>query len=162
MEKIGRKPEFMSAGNFSISSENPAADNNAADVARPHGHRVLQERWPALARAIGQYDRQVADDISNMAYDCVQAGIIRLDDRRRLARAAQAAGIRPFDAQLLIACALRQWVLDHAYDPTPSKDAPALSFEYKAWWRTRVRLGLVAALAVALEAIILWKWLSWP
>jgi hypothetical protein len=51
-------------------------------------------------------------------------------------------------------------VLDREYDPTPSKDAPALSYEYKAWWRARLRLGLVAGLAVALEAIMLWKWLS--
>jgi len=59
-----------------------------------------------------------------MAYDAVEAGLIRHDDRLRLAAEAEGLGIQSFDAQLLIACAIRQWALDRRYDPTPTWRAP--------------------------------------
>ncbi len=113
-----------------------------------------------LSRALGRYEQGMAERFSQSVYDCVDSGLIRLDDRRRLAREASAAGIRDFDAQLLIACAVRQWGLDHCYDASPSPTAPALSFEYRAWGRVWRRLAIVGGLAIALDMIIIWKWLS--
>jgi hypothetical protein len=109
---------------------------------------------------MGRYQQQTAEEFSRMAYDAVNAGIIRLSQRRKLAAAAEVLGIRPFDAQLLIACALRQWSLDRAYDPTPSRQAPALSFEYKSWSRMCLRFALIVSTAFILDAIIIWHWLS--
>jgi hypothetical protein len=123
------------------------------------GH-ILSERWPTLARALGRYEQGTAERFSQAAYECVDAGLIRLDDRRRLAKEAATVGIRDFDAQLLIACAVRQWSLDHRYDATPSPSAPQLSFEYRAWGRVWTRLAIVAGLAFALDVLIIWKWLS--
>ena len=95
-----------------------------------------------------------------MAYDAVEAGLIRHDDRQRLAAEAEDLGIRAFDAQLLIACAVRQWALDRRYDPTPSPDAPALSYEYRAWRRIWARIALVIGTAAVLDGVLLWKWLG--
>jgi hypothetical protein len=42
----------------------------------------------------------------------------------------------------------------------PAKDAPRLSYEYRAWvsgWR---RFAVVVAGAVALDAVVLYRWLS--
>jgi len=119
----------------------------------------VNEHWPALAGAISRYQRTTADSFSRAAYDAVDAGMIRLDDRRRLADLAESLAIRPFDAQLLIACAVRQWALDHRYDAAPSPQAPVLSFEYKSWRRVWTRIALVLIFAVTLDAIIIWKWL---
>jgi hypothetical protein len=90
----------------------------------------------------------------------VEGGLIRLEERQRLAREADQLGIKPFDAQLLIACALRKWVLDRRYDPTPSRRAPVLSFEYQSYQKVWLRVGLVLATAAVLDGIILVKWLS--
>ena len=121
---------------------------------------VLAGRWPTLARAMGRYEQSTAERFSQSAYDCVDAGIIRLDDRKRLAAEAETAGIRAFDAQLLIACAIRQWAMDHQYEAAPSPDAPALSFEYQSWRRVWMRLAIVFGFAIAMDLIIIWKWLS--
>lgn len=120
---------------------------------------ILGERWPALGRALNRYQQATAERFSRLAYDAVEAGLIRHDDRQRLAAAAEDLGLRPFDAQLLIACAIRQWALDHQYDPTPTLEAPALSFEYRAWRRVWTRSALVIGTAAVLDLIILWKWL---
>jgi hypothetical protein len=132
-----------------------------ADIVRESGRetRVLDAQWATLSRALGHYERKVADEFSAAAYDSVEAGVIRFEQRRRLAQHAEELGIRPFDAQLLIACALRQWVLHHGYDPTPSRDAPALSFEHKAWRHAWTRTAFIAATFLCLEAFIVWKWL---
>ena len=112
-----------------------------------------------LSRAMERYQQGTADRFTQMAYEQVAAGIIRYDDRRKLAGRAQELGIRPFDAQMLIACAVRQWSLDHRYDALPTPDAPALAPEHRAWVRVWQRLALLAVTAVALEGVILWKWL---
>jgi len=108
---------------------------------------------------IPRYERNVAEDFSAKAYDAIELGIIRLEERQRLAKEAEEMGIRAFDAQLLIACALRQWALDHRYDALPSKEAPALSFEYRAWRMSWTRLWALAAMTVVVEGIIVWRWL---
>ncbi len=120
---------------------------------------ILGERWPSLGRALSRYQQETAEHFSRLVYDAVEAGLIRHDQRQRLAAEAENLGIRPFDAQLLIACAVRQWALDHRYDATPSPDAPALSFEYRSWRRVWMRIGLVVGTAAALDIVILWKWL---
>jgi hypothetical protein len=132
---------------------------SAHESARPAGH-ILSDRWPTLARALSRYEQGTAEQFSQAAYECIDSGLIRLDDRRRLAREATAAGIRDFDAQLLIACAVRKWALDHRYDSSPSPTAPHLSFEYRAWGRVWRRLAIVGGLALALDLLIIWKWLS--
>ena len=121
---------------------------------------ILGERWPSLGRALSRYQQATAEQFSRMAYEAVEAGLIRHDARQRLAVEAENLGIRSFDAQLLIACAVRQWALERRYDPTPALEAPTLSFEYKAWGRVWARIGLVIGTAVALDGIILWKWLT--
>jgi hypothetical protein len=121
---------------------------------------ILARQWPTLSRAISQYEQGTAERFSRMAYEAVDAGIIRKEQRERLAAAADALAIRSFDAQLLIACAIRKWVLDRQYDATPTHAAPALSSEYRAWSKLWVRLALVACFTVALEGIILWRWLG--
>jgi hypothetical protein len=147
---------FSSVGDAG-SLQNSARDRPEAPV-RAAG--ILAERWPTLARALGRYEQATAERFSQLAYDSVDAGIIRLDVRKRLAAEADAAGIRPFDAQLLIACAIRQWAMDHRYDGGPSPDAPALSFEYKAWRKVWLRLAIVFGFAITIDFIIIWKWLS--
>lgn len=137
-----------------LSTESPGALQNAC------GGGILSERWPALGRALSRYEQATAERFSRMAYDAVEAGLIRHDDRQRLAAEAESLGIRAFDAQLLIACAVRQWALDRRYDPTPTPHAPALSFEYRAWRRVWTRIALVLGTAAALDGIILWKWLG--
>jgi hypothetical protein len=124
------------------------------------GTGIIGERWPTLGRALSRYQQGTAEEFSRLAYDAVEAGLIRLDDRRRLAAAAEDLGIAAFDAQLLIACAVRKWALDHRYDASPSLRAPELSFEYKTWRRVWLRIGIVVGMAVALDGIILWKWLA--
>jgi hypothetical protein len=128
--------------------------------APPRVPEILGERWPSLGRALSRYEQATAERFSRMAYDAVEAGLIRHDERLRLAAEAENLGIRPFDAQLLIACAVRQWALDRRYDATPTRTAPALSFEYRAWRRVWTRIALLIGTAVALDGIIVWKWLT--
>ena len=150
MERIGRK-RYMAAELTQISGNSRA---NTAPAS------ILHERWPTIGQAMNRYEQNVAEAFTRAAYDCVQAGVIRLEDRRRLADQAADVGIREFDAQLLIACAVRQWSLDRRYDPSPSRNAPRLSFEYrsvsKAWWR----VGSVIGAALGIDLIFILKWLS--
>jgi len=134
-----------------------------------NGGAEFAQRWPVMRRGIsligvekdekGQLERKDMEIFSAIAYDAVEAGIIRLEERNRLAKEAQEMGMRAFDAQLLIACAIRQWVMDHQYDATPSKEAPKLSPEYRAWRMSWARLWALAAITIVVEAIILWRWL---
>jgi hypothetical protein len=140
----------MPAINPNLSSDPPAS--------RPA--QVIAEQWPTIAQAMGRYEQNRAEAFSRMAYEMVEAGLIRLDDRQRLARAAEEMGIRDFDAQLLIACAVRRWALDRRYDARPSISAPKLSFEYRSWHRMWVRTVLMLGTAIAIDGIILWKWLA--
>jgi hypothetical protein len=155
----------MSAPHLALSTQ-PALEVEIPVTASPREPQapvmpgILSERWPTLARALGCYQQNTAENFTRLAYDRVSAGIIRLDERQLLAHEAEQLGIRPFDAQLLIACAIRQWALDHAYDATPSYEAPALSFEYRSWHQAWVRVALILFTAVILDGIIIWKWLS--
>jgi len=124
------------------------------------GTGIIAVRWPTLGRAMGRYERRVAEEFSTMAYEAVEGGIIRQEARRRLAAAGEALGIKAFDAQLLIACAVRQWAMDRRYDASPRPDAPVLSFEHQSWGRMWVRFGILVGTAVALDAVFLWKWLG--
>ena len=139
---------------------------DGGDAALPEAHSgdsspgIILDRWPSLAAGMSRYHRATAEEFSGAAYARVSAGLIRLDDRRRLAALAQDLGIREFDAQLLIACAIRQWALDHRADTQPNPEAPRLSFEYVAWRRAWIRFGLVVALAAMLDYVILMRWLS--
>jgi hypothetical protein len=133
--------------------------NNGRGYGRDDSTDIVSARWPTLGRAIGRYQRRVAEQFSTMAYDAVEGGIIRHNARQRLAAAAKALGILPFDAQLLIACAIRQWSLDRRYDPTPRPDAPKLSFEFRSWSRMWVRFALLVGFVVALDAVFLYHWL---
>ena len=121
---------------------------------------IVSTRWPTLGRALGRYDRGMAERFSRLAYARIEGGVIRLEDRRQLGRQAEKLGIRPFDAQLLIACAIRQWALDRSYDPRPSPTAPRLSAEFRAWGRAWLRLGLILATAVALDLVIIYRWIG--
>lgn len=133
-----------------------ASGASPADAARGP---ILAQRWPALAAALRQHQENVAEAFTQRAYDAVEHGLIRLDERRRLAAEAEGLGIKAFDAQLLIACAVRQWALDHRFDDDPSPEAPRLSREYRAWKRGWLRFAIVASTAVGLDLVILWNWL---
>jgi hypothetical protein len=78
----------------------------------------------------------------------------------RAAAEAEDPGIKPFAAQTLIACAIRQWALDRKYDPRPSWKGARLPFEYRAWQRVWMRIRIVPGFAAAFDAIVIWKWLS--
>lgn len=129
-----------------------------ADAGASRG--IIGQRWPILARAIGRCEESTAERFSAMAYEMVERGIIRHDNRASLAKAAEEMGIRSFDAQLLIACAIRQWAMDRRYESTPTLQAPMLSFEYRTWRRAWLRFGIMITFALTLDAIILWRWLS--
>jgi hypothetical protein len=109
---------------------------------------------------MSRYHQSTAEEFTRLAYEAVEGGLIRHADRQRLAARAAEMGIRDFDAQLLIACAVRQWALDRRYDPRPSLAAPRLSFEYKSWGRAWVRVAILLGVAAAVDAVILWKWLG--
>lgn len=121
---------------------------------------VIGSQWPTLAAAMSRYEQKTAELFVSEAYNAVMAGLIRLDDRRRLAKRAFELGIRPFDAQLLLACAIRQWVIDRRYDPTPRADAPKLSWEHQTWKKGWVRAALFMGTAVAVDTVLLWYWLA--
>jgi hypothetical protein len=129
------------------------------ETPKPNGD-VLGRQWAALSAAMEKHDRNAAELFCQAAYECVEAGLIRLDDRRALAQAARELGIRDFDAQLLIACAIRKWALDHRYDPRPNPNAPRLSFEYKSWPRAWMRFAVILGMAMSLDAVILYHWLG--
>jgi len=120
---------------------------------------LLSERWPTLAVALGQYEHNVAETFTREAYDCVEMGLLRFDARRALAGRAETLGIRPFDAQLLIACAIRKWSLDHQYEPLPSLHAPKLSYEYALWKKVWLRFTLVTATAIVVDYLVIMAWL---
>lgn len=119
---------------------------------------VLHERWPTLAAAMGQYQQNLAEEFSRRAYDCVHQGLITGSDRRRLAHEADELGLRPFDAQLLIACAIRQWSLDR---PQLIQHRAARShlklhrpIARRRWYGYAI-IG-VAALAIDTAIVMLW------
>jgi hypothetical protein len=120
---------------------------------------ILAERWPTLSAAMRQYETNQAESFTQIAYDAVEQGLIRLDERDRLSRVAEGMGIRDFDAQLLIACAIRKWHFDRREDGKPSKHAPRLSYEYKAWVQGWRRFAIVVAVAIAVDAFVLYHWL---
>jgi hypothetical protein len=104
-----------------------------------------------------------ADVFSQLAYRCVDSGIVRLDQRRQLARAAVRLGLRPFEAQLLIACAIRQKTLDEGPKPwhgRPAHDRAKLDSarpKRLSPWKT---LALLAATAASLDVLLIYLWLS--
>jgi hypothetical protein len=134
--------------------------NSMSDEGEIAGGVILGERWPVLRRAMGKYSERVAEEFSQKAYEHVEGGIIRQDGRRELALAAKQMEIREFDAQLLIACAVRKWGMDRRYDASPSPEAPELSAEYKAWGRVWKRIALVIGMAAVVDGVIIWKMFS--
>lgn len=120
---------------------------------------IIGSQWPTLAAAMSRYQQHTAEVFVQEAYDKVMSGLIRLDDRRRLSRKAEELGIRPFDAQLLVACAIRQWAIDHQYDAKPSKEAPKLSWEHKTWRSYGLRVGIFMGTVIAIDCVVLWFWL---
>jgi hypothetical protein len=107
--------------------------------------------------------RHPADIFSEIAYRCVSDGIVRLEDRRQLARAAAHLGLRPFEAQLLIACAIRQKTIDegprkwrrHFAENRPRADVGRS--RRTRFWKS---LTLLAATAAALDTLLIYLWLS--
>jgi hypothetical protein len=101
-----------------------------------------------------------ADVFSGLAYGCVSDGIVRFEDRRRLARAAVRLGLRPFEAQLLIACAIRQKTLDQGRS-SPTQRVPARTIQRRTTtisaWKT---FALLAATAASLDFLVIYLWLS--
>jgi hypothetical protein len=103
-----------------------------------------------------------ADAFSDLAYRCVDSGIVRLEDRRQLARAAVRLGLRPFEAQLLIACAIRQKTLDQGLKPRPALTAHDRPKENPsprrlAPWKT---LAFLTATAASLDLLLIYLWFS--
>ena len=129
------------------------------EMGRPAGE-IFGGHWAALSAAIEGHQKNAAEKFCQAAYDRVEAGLIRLDDRRALAAEARELGIRDFDAQLLIACAIRKWALDRRYDPSPNPHAPRLSFEYKAWRGAWMRFAVIMGTALSFDAVILYHWLG--
>jgi len=121
---------------------------------------ILAGRWPSLSTAMSRYEKNTAEHFSRLAYEAVEHGLIRQEQRQLLAEKAQDIGLGAFDAQLLIACAVRQWAMDHQHDASPNFDAPELSFEYKSWHRAWIRFGLLIGFAAAMDLVIILKWLS--
>lgn len=142
------------------SNSQPVSTGAAGLPAKIPAAGLLAERWPALAGAMSRYQHATAEAFTRAAYEAVEGGLIRHDRRRRLAELAEEYGIRAFDAQLLIACAVRQWAHDRRYDPKPSAAAPVLSFEYKAWRRAWARAAFFFAVAAMMDVVIIWKWLT--
>jgi hypothetical protein len=104
-----------------------------------------------------------ADVFSQLAYRCVDNGIVRLDHRRQLARAAVRLGLRPFEAQLLIACAIRQKTLEQGPQfchrpPAPDQATldPPRPQRFSPW----KTLALLAATAASLDILLIYLWLS--
>jgi hypothetical protein len=104
-----------------------------------------------------------ADVFTGLAYASVSNGIVRMEDRHRLARAAVRLGLRPFEAQLLIACAIRQKTLEEG--PRVRQSPPAARPARKAatagrrasFWKP---LGALIALAASLDTLVIYLWLS--
>lgn len=114
---------------------------------------ILAERWPALAAAMQRYKQNVAEEFTHEAYRRVAAGIIRFDDRQHLSALARKMDIRPFDAQLLIACAIRQWSVDQ----TAAVPVPTLLKLRPATRRAWRRLAAMVGLAAALDVVLIWR-----
>jgi hypothetical protein len=113
---------------------------------------ILSDAWPTLAAAMHRYEQNVAEEFTREAYHRVSAGIIRHDARKRLAARAAELNIRPFDAQLLIACAVRQWSLDKGAVKKPI--GKSFRDSVSSSWR---RMALLAILAGVLDAILIWQ-----
>ncbi len=118
---------------------------------------VFQKQWPLVGAALSQYQRHTAEAFCDQVYAAISHGLLRLDQRTALARQAESLGIRPFDAQLLIACTIRQWALDQGQSVGPplraQDDHPAGAARHKTrerWLRFLVMLLLAVALDVAI------------
>ena len=106
-----------------------------------------------LAAAMKCYRQNVAEQFTAEAYQCVKSGIIRLSDRKRLAGRAADLNIRPFDAQLLIACAIRQASLDQAEAGADAGISETGPIRRRTYWR----LALLLAAAALMDAVLVWS-----
>jgi hypothetical protein len=148
-------PPFQAVGSADgVQAGNvpPRARRTAAPGSEFPRDSILGERWPTLAAAMNRYEQNVAEEFAREAYHRVSAGIIRHDARKGLGARAAELKIRPFDAQLLIACALRKWSEDQGTVAKPS--CAPLSAGAPSCWR---RLGVLVALAGILDAILIWR-----
>ncbi len=131
-----------------------AATTSVPPVAPNSAPGILDDRWPMLAAAMQRYRQNVAEEFTREAYGRVAAGIIRFDDRKRLAALAQQMEIRPFDAQLLIACAVRQWSVDRTGEKAVPSKKISLHPKHRSAWR---KLTLMVILAAALDVVLIWR-----
>ena len=147
MEKWERKSIRRRARSSAPQTPEPALQ--AMEPARRDDRpELLAARWPVLGAALASYQSNVAAAFAEEAYWCVEDGVIRMEERRRLEERAQMLGIRPFDAQLVMACAIRDWVFDHG----PRRRKPVVRQGGGAWrWWVA---ALVAALVMDVVVVV--------
>jgi hypothetical protein len=129
----------------------------------------LLARWPALAVAMRNYQERQALGFLDAVQAEIVNGLIPGAARRRLANRATDDGISPFDAQLLIACALREWKGEPSAKPRVANTQhqrvnPRTRFDTSTTPRIPARhwsipLGIVTVAAVLDVAVLSW-WLS--
>ena len=113
----------------------------------------LAAKWPGLGDALVAYQRNVAAAFAEEAYWSVEEGVIRMEERQRLAARGRQLGLRPFDAELLIACALRDWAADHPgrrWKRAAQKKAGGL-------WKLWVGAAVAAIIMDAVVVVLLFK-----
>lgn len=146
------------AGTLTTSGFTANAPAALTQPTQPRQPVILHDRWPSLAAAMGQYQQNLAEEFSRRVYACVHEGLISGSDRRRLAREAADLGLRSFDAQLVIACAIRQWSLDQPArrrKPISQMRFPSRRpIVHKLWFRVAI-IGLMALL-IDTTIIMLW------
>lgn len=149
----------MQAGTVITSALHVATDQ--ASGSQTNKPIMFHEQWPTLAAAMGQRQQNLAEDFSRNAYHCVREGLITGSDRKRLAHEAAEMGLRPFDAQLLIACAIRQWALDRPVTGMAKekflcrKQKKSHSAVSHRWWK----FAAVGLVAVIIDSAIILLWL---
>ncbi len=143
-------------GNMLISA---ARENHTAEKSQDSSRMVLSERWPVIAAAMNRYQQNLAENFSRQAYMCVQNGLISGSDRHALARDAEKMGLRAFDAQLLIACAVRQWAIDQQNHVAVHKNSQkSIKREIVLHFPLWLKYATTVLIAILLDCAIIWYW----